>query len=241
MSPSTSPAWSAPADDGRATNRRRATLFLLEHLSPDPLAEEAARSTLLPLFGPQVTDEVLARRERAQLLRRGGVSTLLTRLSGRVLRGPGQWLTWWDEVRTRAPLQAVPLAPRQDVHVEVQHGLGRRGPVGLDEVQPPEIHRRRHRPGDPLRRHDGVRQGLVGDGVEIGRVLPRDDQREPLVAGVDVHEGHGVLVLVQARARNLSRDDLGEDDVRLAASVGVGQSLASNATGSNSSISEVGV
>jgi serine/threonine protein kinase len=89
----------------------RAALFLLERLAPDPLRADAARARLLPLLGPEATRLALEQRaaEAAQVSQ--AAPALLARLAGRSFPALAGWLAWWDEARTRAPLQAVPIEP----------------------------------------------------------------------------------------------------------------------------------
>jgi len=57
---------------------------------------------------------------------------------------------------------------------------------------------------------------LVGEGVRVRDVAPRDDEDVRRRARVDVPEGDDVIVLEHAVGRDLSRDDLAEEAVGVA-------------------------
>src|SRR5258708_5085272 len=99
--------------------------------------------------------------------------------------------------------------------MEMEHRLRRARPVRLDEVKSVRPQRRVHR----LRDFDGGARG-ASEGfrrhLEHRRVVHlRDDETMPIMHGVDVHEGERIAVLIKLEARDLARDDLAEDAIRI--------------------------
>ncbi len=58
-------------------------------------------------------------------------------------------------------------------------------------------------------------QVLGVDAQQIGGVRARDHEHVAARGGVDVHQGHRALVFADDRPRQLAREDLAEDAVRV--------------------------
>ena len=112
-------------------------------------------------------------------------------------------------------MSANPLSflHRYDVNMIVKHGLAGSGSVGLDD--PDTVWRQRflRRAGDAL---DGSRRGEqigLGDFQQVGGMGFGNHQRVARTGRLNVHEGQGVVVLVNFDRRNVAPDDLAEDTV----------------------------
>jgi len=111
--------------------------------------------------------------------------------------------------------QAVTLPARQDVDMQVRHALRRARAVGLDQVDAVGRQGLVHRLRYTLRRLRDGAQHVGGDVVHGRPVALGDGERMALVGRIDVHEGDGVVVLIQAEARDRAGDNLAEDAIRI--------------------------
>ena len=112
-------------------------------------------------------------------------------------------------------LERLALFARDDMDVEVEHGLAGGGAVELLDQHAFGAHRLLDLRRELLhhRHQSGERVRL--DVEQIARLLLGDDQCVAFRARHDVEEGERVLVLVDLVAGDLAAQDLGEDVIRI--------------------------
>src|SRR3954454_3277594 len=130
----------------------------------------------------------------------GGHGRDLVRIPG--LGNPGQ-------------LQRIILVAGHDVDVEMEDGLPRSGPAGVDQVDAVRAEDLLHPLGQALggqgRRGEIVRPYLE----QVGGMDPRNHQGMTRGRRVDVHEGHRALIGIDGLAGDRPGDDSAEETVRL--------------------------
>ena len=121
--------------------------------------------------------------------------------------------------RPRQP-QRIAVVARDHVDVEVEDRLPGGRAARVEQVDAVGTEALGGRPRQPLRRGDGGGEVLGIDLEQVGRVPAGDDEGVAAGGGVDVHEGHGPLVLVHALGRDLAGDDLAEQAVGISVAHG---------------------
>lgn len=103
------------------------------------------------------------------------------------------------------------LIDRDHMEMQVEHRLARRLLVELDELDAVGIERFLRRARDLRDDGDRLRQRIVRGIEHIAARRLRDDQAMALRLRHDVHDDHGVVILVNLDRRDLAPDHLGED------------------------------
>src|SRR4051812_37120165 len=110
-------------------------------------------------------------------------------------------------------LQGIILVAGHHVDVEMEDGLPRRGPAGVDQVDPVGAQDVLHPLREPLGGERCCGEVLLPDLEQVRGVGPWHDERVTGRRRVDVHEGDGALVRVDRLARDRARDDSAEEAV----------------------------
>jgi hypothetical protein len=97
--------------------------------------------------------------------------------------------------------------------MEMENRLCGCGTVALEQIEAVRIYRFIDCRSYLFRGRNGSGQGRVGNGVNIGGVFLRNHQRMPFVGRIDIHEGQGIVVFEQFKARNLTGDDFSKQAV----------------------------
>src|SRR5712691_2466083 len=117
----------------------------------------------------------------------------------------------WDFL----PVEPLPVVrpSRDEVQVEVRHGLEGRPSIGLEQIEPVGIQRFPYGSRHLLRGHDGSLEILCLRLIEGGRVGLGHHQAVSAAQRIDVHEGERPLIIVDLGGRDLAVADHAKDAV----------------------------
>ena len=117
--------------------------------------------------------------------------------------------------------QTLPFIARNDVEVDVEHGLSGIHAVELNNHHPRRLEGRFHSPRDPLRRGDQLPKRRGAQVEDVLRRLARNDQRVPRALRHQVHEAKAVLFVQHHVGIRLAAEDFGEDVVGIVGHGGI--------------------
>ncbi len=104
---------------------------------------------------------------------------------------------------------------RDDVKVEVEHGLARERTVQLHDHHAGGLEDQAHGFGDALGKGDDLGKVVRWQLEDLGRRSARDDQRMARRLRHQIHERHAVVVLVDDVGASVAAQDLRERVVRI--------------------------
>ena len=123
--------------------------------------------------------------------------------------------------------EAVSIATRKYVQVQVKHRLPCALPIRLNHVDAIRRNRRLDGACDAPGRRDGRREYVRRRFEQVRIVRLRYGERVPRIARIDIHEGQRLVVLPDFEARNISGNDFAEDAVGVVRSLGHADSPSS--------------